>query len=111
MQESDPYSRSMLLVFRICQEIFDGTSATTKKSKMKVVSGDQLRFVTYPHPKSTMEDTSKQIRHYGDSDACIERLVMSIPNQVRLYCTCWWYSWCNFGVLVEAYTFMDHFDG
>ena len=53
---------------------------------MKVVSGDQLRFVTYPHPKSTMEDTSKQIRHYGDSDACIERLVMSIPNQVRLYC-------------------------
>ena len=53
---------------------------------MKVVSGDQLRFVTYPHPKSTMEDTSKQIRHYGDSDACVERLVMSIPNQVRLYC-------------------------
>ena len=50
---------------------------------MKVVSGDQLRFVTYPHPKSTMEDTSKEIRHYGDSDACIERLVMSIPNHVQ----------------------------
>ena len=84
MPLTDPYSRSMLLLmFRICQEIFDGTSATTKKSKMKVVSGDQLRFVTYPHPKSTMEDTSKQIRHYGDSDACIERLVMSIPNHVQ----------------------------
>jgi hypothetical protein len=59
------------------------SGATTKKSKMKIVDGAQIRLVTYPHPKTINEDKTREIRHYGDSDAALDRLVMSIPNHVQ----------------------------
>merc|ERR1711865_717913 len=69
------------LLQEICTPMFAAKSETTKKSKKNGYDGKTYRLVTYPHPKS--EDQTTESRHFGDSEAAMERLVMTIPNHVQ----------------------------
>lgn len=45
--------------------------------------GNTYRLVTYSHPKTDSLQNAKEIRHFGDIDASMERLIMTIPNVVQ----------------------------
>jgi hypothetical protein len=61
------------LMEELCKPVFAKKSMTTKKSKKNGYDGATYRLVTYPHPKS--EDQTEESRHFGDSEAAMERLV------------------------------------